>query len=446
MKTSKKAEKTEKTEKKVTSRKTGKPKKGGKIRRVVASTIQGVKKGYRIVLWVSIVVAAIALVTLAILTQTHDLFGLRVTLGPHQEGLDGRIVSGEFGTKEQSEGIVSLQRGYHYCGGTIVSDKWVVTAAHCFGPKSRFPNEFPECNSLSGTEKAKCYTKKLWNMEPAEREELQKRVIGSVVANEKVHFDAADITSSVGSYFSSSQEGTVSSIKNVVYPEFYNEFTLEGDIALVELATPATTVTPMKMNGTENNYVDNKELRISGWGRTGSDEKTTTRLKTQLVNIFGEDWESCYRHTTLPGPNDYQRAKIPGIHVTGSNICAGGKNSRKGVCSGDSGGPLFISDADGPNTLVGITSFGPSTCGTPNIPDGFTNVKIYKDWIQAYINGEAVPPEPELPEPSSTNIFDRMSKDTKLMIAAGVSAVALATISFSAGKLRGTAKSKLADA
>ena len=434
---------TEHSKTKIPSRKTNKPEKVGKIRHVVASTIQGMKKRYRIILWVSIVVAAIALVTLAILTQTHDLFGLRVTLGTQQEGLDGRIVSGEFGTKEQSEGIVSLQRGHHYCGGTIVSDRWVVTAAHCFGPISRFPNEFPECNSLSSRSKTACYTKKLWNMKPSEREELQKRVIGSVVANERVHFDTADITSSVGSPFSSSQQGTVSSIKNVVYPNFYNEFTLEGDIALVELATPATTVTPMKMNSTDENYVDNKELRISGWGRTGAGERTTTRLKTQLVNIYGDNWESCYRNTALPGPRDFQRAKIPGIHVTGSNICAGGRKSRKGVCSGDSGGPLFISDANGPNTLVGITSFGPSNCGTPNVPDGFTNVKLYKDWVQAYIDGDASPPEPELPKPTHTNIFDSLSKDTKLLIAAVVSAVALATISFSAGKLRGTAKSKL---
>ncbi|XP_017773893.1 PREDICTED: trypsin-2-like [Nicrophorus vespilloides] len=46
--------------------------------------------------------------------------------------LDGRIVGGENATIEQYQYQVSLQfLGEHVCGGSIVSSKYVVTAAHC---------------------------------------------------------------------------------------------------------------------------------------------------------------------------------------------------------------------------------------------------------------------------------------------------------------------------
>ena len=408
-----------------------------RAKRAVRAVATAVKKRYKIILWLGILVAAIALVTLAVLTQTHDLFGLRISLSTSQEGLEGRIVSGVFGTKEQSEGIVSLQRANsHFCGGTLVSDRWVVTAAHCVTPYSRFPDEFRECNSVSAS-KRDCYNRRLWTMEPAARQALTERVIGAIVAKERVVFDTANILTS----------GKRSRIKNVVFPDFYNEFSLEGDIALIELETGAASVTPMKMNDTKTNYTEAKKLRISGWGRTSSNSSTTYRLKTQEVKVVGKDWRDCYGKTTLPGPNDFRRSQIPAIHLTGSNICAGGldSQSRAGVCSGDSGGPLFISDPGGPNTLVGVTSFGPSTCGTPNTPDGFTNIAIYKDWVQAYIDGDAAPPEPVLPEGSKGGgifgLFSNMSKDKKIVLAAGAAGLALAAIGFSAGRLRGSPSS-----
>nr|XP_049699093.1 collagenase [Helicoverpa armigera] len=51
-------------------------------------------------------------------------------------------------------------------------------------------------------------------------------------------------------------------------------------------------------------------------------------------------------------------------------------------CTGDSGGPLTMVDVDGKVTQVGIMSFGSQRgCNTPN-PQGFVRPDYYQDWIE----------------------------------------------------------------
>lgn len=47
--------------------------------------------------------------------------------------IDGRIVGGEATTIEQHPYQISVQiLGSHWCGGSIISDRYIVSAAHCF--------------------------------------------------------------------------------------------------------------------------------------------------------------------------------------------------------------------------------------------------------------------------------------------------------------------------
>ena len=69
------------------------------------------------------------------------------------------------------------------------------------------------------------------------------------------------------------------------------------------------------------------------------------------------------------------------------HLCAGGTSYNKGVCSGDSGGPLQCKGTDGKYYQVGITSQTYSFyCGVPNEPDLFTKVSEFTDWIHNVIN------------------------------------------------------------
>ncbi|KAM8924272.1 trypsin-like isoform 1-T1 [Pelodytes ibericus] len=52
------------------------------------------------------------------------------------EDEDDKIVGGYTCTKNSVPYIVSLNSGYHFCGGSLISSLWVVSAAHCYTGRS----------------------------------------------------------------------------------------------------------------------------------------------------------------------------------------------------------------------------------------------------------------------------------------------------------------------
>ena len=62
-----------------------------------------------------------------------------------------------------------------------------------------------------------------------------------------------------------------------------------------------------------------------------------------------------------------------------SQLCAGGTTN---TCLGVLGGPLMAATCTGPlYHVVGVLSFGATVCGRVNVPDVYTRVSEYLNWI-----------------------------------------------------------------
>lgn len=46
--------------------------------------------------------------------------------------MDDRIVGGYQCEAHSQPWQVSLNLGYHYCGGSLINDMWIISAAHCW--------------------------------------------------------------------------------------------------------------------------------------------------------------------------------------------------------------------------------------------------------------------------------------------------------------------------
>lgn len=136
-------------------------------------------------------------------------------------------------------------------------------------------------------------------------------------------------------------------------------------------------------------------VTASGWGDTENREASDELMKVQL-NVFNNTF--CNKLVKL-------RSLPDGIVV--SQICAGVLEGGRDTCNGgkelenlcfclvikfqppDSGGPIHIVS---PNNsclfyVVGITSVGSWRCGKPNSPALFSRVASYLDWIEEKVWG-----------------------------------------------------------
>ncbi|KAF2896087.1 hypothetical protein ILUMI_10085 [Ignelater luminosus] len=161
----------------------------------------------------------------------------------------------------------------------------------------------------------------------------------------------------------------------IIYPEWYKKPSAEinHDIALLRLAQnvkytsyiqPICLPTPT-LNIKEENLV------VTGWGKTETGTASFVKLKTTLSMA---DRNFCIEK--------YRSDKK--LIVGDGEMCVGGEQG-KDSCSGDSGGPLMVSlNKNGYSVwfLFGIVSFGSNQpCGAKDFPGLYTSVPKYVNWI-----------------------------------------------------------------
>ncbi|XP_033170723.1 trypsin-1 [Drosophila mauritiana] len=171
----------------------------------------------------------------------------------------------------------------------------------------------------------------------------------------------------------SSQVARVAAI--FVHPRYEPEDKYVNDIALLQLAQSVALskfVQPVRLPEPRQVTPGNASAVLAGWGLNATGGVVQQHLQKVKLQVFS-DTECSERHQT---------------QLHDSQICAGLPEGGKGQCSGDSGGPLLLTDSD---TQVGIVSWSIKPCARPPFPGVFTEVSAYVDWIVETVNSCSPP-------------------------------------------------------
>ncbi|EFN88016.1 Proclotting enzyme [Harpegnathos saltator] len=207
-----------------------------------------------------------------------------------------RIVGGQPADPKEWPWMAALLRQgtVQYCGGVLITDRHVLTAAHC-----------------------------VYRYKPRD----------IVVRLGEYDFTRPDETRAL--------DFTVTEIR--VHRDFVYT-TYENDIAIIKIHRPTTFnsyIWPVCLPPIQQTF-ENKNAVITGWGTQYYGGPASTVLMEAAVPVWPQ--ERCVRSFTQ--------------QILNTTICAGAYEGGRDACQGDSGGPLLHQLGNGRWVNIGIVSWG----------------------------------------------------------------------------------------
>jgi len=247
-----------------------------------------------------------------------------------------RIVGGNDAVRGSLPWIVSikeithLKRSHywdHFCGGTIVGKRWILTAAHCFKGKN------------SGI----------------------KIVSGEYNLH---HKEGSEQNIQVSQIYCHSGFNPRLKMRDPGYHD--NDICLlklSQDLKFDQFTQPACLP---KIANKDRDYRTGDNVIVSGWGVLRFRGSYPSTL--QMITVLLISTQTCNRTGVYSGK------------ILSSMICAGRLSGGVDTCKGDSGGPL-VKMVDGKWTVLGVVSWGIG-CAGRNKPGVYASVVEFEKWIK----------------------------------------------------------------
>ncbi|XP_039468818.1 granzyme B(G,H)-like [Oreochromis aureus] len=248
-----------------------------------------------------------------------------------QNVLGSEIIDGTIVPDNEMLYMASVQdyRGKHICGGFLVSENFVMTAAHCDDHPIVYPTHVVLGNH---------------HLRSADKLVIQ-------IAEKYKHSNYQDVDHGY-------------------------------DIMLLKLSRPVQpnkTIQFIQLPSHEMTLNENEKCQVAGWGKITTRGNVVDDLRVVGVSVISP--QNCQNAWTQ---------RIPGYILPTSVICAGGYKTTKGFCQGDSGGPLIWKGMAvgivSYNRAIPETKLG--NCNYPDVPNGYTDISKYLNWIRKILQGK----------------------------------------------------------
>lgn len=253
-------------------------------------------------------------------TRARNSSGMNVT-----NPVTTRIIGGDaVGIERYPWQVALFYNGVFICGGSIITEEWIVTAAHCTFYRTYAPS---------------------W----------------------KIYAGVSDIGVTTSPNLQLRE-----AVKVYNHPQYEDDSYFHYDVSLIKLKSPYTFTThvrPICLPDSNSELPDKLQCFVSGWGSTEVGGAVVKNLRHVEVDIINQQTCNNRLHN----------------RVEKYMMCAGKELGKQDACNGDSGGPLSCYvKGEATWKLAGVVSWG-IKCGLPQTPGVYSRVNYFKEWIWKHV-------------------------------------------------------------